>query len=198
MKYFILYIILFLSTNTFSQEKIFKDFNFSSGDYALIFLDFESFKLVYREESELIEKNKFIDNNTHYILESKETLNLIKENWTGIETYGILNCKYDYYIYLTKNDTLVSRGDINIKCNRLNINNKAYDIDSFNFNDYLLMADTLFMVDFDFGQDINKAKEFYQSVENDSLIVLKEHLKPKWENFDENYRFKILKRKPNR
>lgn len=196
MKYLIILIILFRFSTGFSQEKIFKDYDFQSGEYALIFVDVteheESYFANKKERRKAMKQTAFIDSKIHFIIDSISTLENIKETWTGEKANAMYFCWYDYFIYLTKNDSVISEMKVNFECNELIVDKQPFVFDSTNVTSFLNLADTVVKTDYRFRADKKKGKKNWRKVEADSSVVLKGLMKPFWVDFEGKFQIEYI------
>jgi len=196
MRNLIILLTIFRFSIGYSQEKIFKDYDFQSGEYALIFVDVtepeEDYYANRQERSKAIKQSAFIDSKVHFIIDSISTLLNIKDTWSGKKTYEMHECWYNYFIYLTKNDTVLSVMKINFECNELIVDNNAYVFDSANVIKFLGLADTIVKTDYRFYEDKGKAEKAWKNVETDSSVVLEFFMKPLWVDYEGKFKIEYI------
>jgi len=192
MKYSILILFVFLSScfadqeldskldklktkETLKEEFIFKDYDFSDGTYTLFFIN--------SDYNNADQKYQYIRNN--YIISSREFLQFIKSDFTGMEVDWIHRCGYDYNIYLTRNDSVLLDMRINFHCEHLSTSNYSnYTIDTLKVKKYLENGEQLFLSEFKFADNRSEALKIAKDINDDSLVVLKELFKPIWCSFE--------------
>lgn len=192
MKQILNLLILLNCISGFTQDSIFKDFDFQSGEYALIFVDVtgEEQGVYSKNKRELRKSNKqiaLIDSEVHFIIDSISTLKSIKESWFGKKNDVMYFCWYDYFIYLTKNDSVVSKMKVNFKCSELISDNQHYVFDSVNVTNFLGHADTVVKTLYRFGDNKRKALKYWRKIEADTSIVLRSLDKPLWVDFEGSF-----------
>lgn len=101
---------------TFGQTQVFKDYDFTSGDYSLYFIDLDV-EIKRFESEDVILGEKYVSED-FYISDSSLLFDL-KEKWTFEEVNYQYECGYDYFGYLTYKDSIISEIHINTECGEL-------------------------------------------------------------------------------
>lgn len=103
----ILIFLIFFPNFIISQVKVLGDINFSTNDYKLVF----TYERAY-DTINLI-SNSFKD----FIISNKEQLIELQNNWIATEeTDELMECGYDYSIYLINKDSIIGKMYVNISC----------------------------------------------------------------------------------
>jgi hypothetical protein len=106
----LLLILIFCPILSFSQVKVLGDIDFLKKDYKLVFIYQRGNDTAYLVSRTM--KN-FMISDKHKLIELQNT-------WTGNnETDKILECGYDYYIYIVDKDSIVGTLRVNIWCGQV-------------------------------------------------------------------------------
>jgi hypothetical protein len=109
--------LIFSSLAVYSQDALFKDYDFNSGEYSILG--------VYSENG----PNKLRDSLGEFYTRDISVLNLLKKEWVFNKPTGFYSCGYHYIVYLCKNGEALASYAINIDCDAI-VTNKG----SFYFN----------------------------------------------------------------
>ena len=175
-----------------SLASIFLEYDFSNENYALVIENV----IGGREEGDYvnqstIKRNFMLEKRVHFFLDSKFLLDIIKKTWR-FKSGSYSDCWYDYFIYLTLNDSVISEMRVNFDCEELIVNNSSYLFDSLKITSFIGLADTVYKTSYSFKDNKQEALNFWSEVEQDSLIVLKSFNKPYWVDFEGKFRIKYL------
>jgi hypothetical protein len=127
--YFAVLSLILFKTFAFSQTKFLKQFNFDKGNYAIYLIDCkEPFIETFRTDSG---RDTIIDfrSDDNFQVTDVKMLNQLKQEWVGKKVNYMHNCWYDYFIYVTENDSIVLKFDVNLECKELIFKDAAYEID---------------------------------------------------------------------
>ena len=103
----ILLILMFLPILSFSQVKVLSDIDFSTNEYKLVF----TYERAY-DTINLI-SHTFKD----FVISDKKQLNELQNNWiVNKETDEIMECGYDYSIYVINKDSILGKMYVNVSC----------------------------------------------------------------------------------
>jgi hypothetical protein len=103
----ILQILIFFPFLSFSQGKVLDDINFSSNE----------FKLVFIYERGNGSNNLISDTFQNFVISDKRQLLQLKNTWLiKEETNEIMECGYDYCIYVIDKDSILGQLYVNISC----------------------------------------------------------------------------------
>ena len=175
--------------------KLFKDINFNDGKYSLVFVDVKGGISEYSDNDFTDSRNFIVDSRIYYVIESTSTLNKIKDSWNCSVTNEMSDCWYDYFIYLSSNDSIIYNMRVNFKCEELILNGKPFRFDSTYVTDFIDEAKPLYKIFYRFRNNKQQARDFWDKAEKDTLIILKSFSKPLWVNFDGKFKIKYLDNK---
>lgn len=104
----ILLILIFFPNFITSQVKVLSDINFLANDY----------KLVFNYERRAYDTINLISNSfKDFVISDKEQLIELQNNWIATEeTDELMECGYDYSIYLINKDSIIGKMYVNISC----------------------------------------------------------------------------------
>ncbi len=174
-----------------SLVSIFSEYDFSNENYAFVIENVIGGREDYYVNQSTIKSNFMVEKRVHFFLDSKFLLDIIKKTWKFKEGFRY-ECWYDYFIYLTLNDSVISEMRVNFDCEELTVNNSSYLFDSIKMTNFIGLADTVYKTSYSFKDNKQEALNFWSKVEQDSLIVLKSFNKPYWVDFDGKFRIKYL------
>lgn len=179
-------ILLFFFVNLFSQKQILEDFDFESGKYALYLIDVGKPELLWERDS--IGRLIKIDTTGHFYTNDLSVLNRIKIEWVGDTVEYINTCWYDYFIYLTKDDSTVLKMRVNLECEELIVEGFPYKINptivTKFFPELKRLKKRVFNCD-----DYTDGRDFWKKVMIDKQFVLKDISKPNWIDYDGYFTF---------
>ena len=184
MKQVIIIIFFLLSVNSFSQtlEQIFKDIDFSNHRYSLYLID------VDLGENNILKRDSIgrlleIDTKKHFYCDDTIILKQIQKEWIG-ETEGqMFDCWYDYFGYLTLDDSIVLNMRINLDCKEFLVNGKPYRIHPEMITKFFPKFKTLTRRNFK-CDNLQECRDYWASIQKDSLFVLKDISVPFWTKFN--------------
>ena len=99
------------------EKLIFNDYDFNSGDYELFGVYWSDF-----------ERNSLADSIGNFSIKDTVLLNQLKTNWK-LSPYPEKKCGYDYKLYLTNGDSVVSTSFLNIHCESLLMDGVGYSFE---------------------------------------------------------------------
>lgn len=101
----ILLILIFFPIVIFSQVKVLENFDFVNNDYKLVFINQRK-------------NNPYLLSNAaeNFTISDKQKLLKLQNTWIGEESDEILNCGYDYEIYIVDKDSIIDQLSVNIGC----------------------------------------------------------------------------------
>lgn len=101
-------ILIFFPNFITSQVKVLSDINFLANDY----------KLVFNYERRACDTINLISNSfKDFVISDKEQLIELQNNWIATEeTDELMECGYDYSIYLINKDSIIGKMYVNISC----------------------------------------------------------------------------------
>lgn len=172
IKYLPTYILLNVISITFgySQIKILDFLNPDSCDYKFYFQ--------YVRDDE----NVNLDSFPNFIIEDKERINELINNWTGKYADGMYMCWYDYFVYIVCNDEIIDLLQINYECKQVVTNKFIIDFDTTPF--FNLPNNKRFST-YNFGsRDIDEARNFVERAKERSGIFLPDFKRYHWLNYD--------------
>ena len=104
----ILLILIFFPNFITSQVKVLSDINFLANDY----------KLVFNYERRAYDTINLISNSfKDFVISDKEQLIELQNNWIATEeTDELMECGYDYSIYVINKDSILGQLHVNISC----------------------------------------------------------------------------------
>jgi hypothetical protein len=127
--YFALLSLILFQTIAFSQTKFLKQFNFDKGSYAIYLIDCKE-PLTLKVKTDSF-NDTIIDfrNDDNFLVTDVKILNQLKQEWVGKKVNYMHNCWYDYFIYVTENDSIILKFDVNLECKEIIYKDVAYEID---------------------------------------------------------------------
>jgi hypothetical protein len=163
-----------------------EDFDFESGNYALYLIDVGEPELLWKRDS--IGRLLEIDTTRHFYTNDLSVLNRIKQEWVGDTVEYMYECWYDYFMYLTKDDSTVLKMKVNLECKELLVEGFPYKINptivTKFFPEFKRLKKRVFNCD-----DIKDGRDFWGKVMIDKQFVLRDISKPKWIDFDGDFTF---------
>lgn len=107
MKVLAIIILTLYSITSFSQIRVLENIDFSDNDFKLVFINQRG-----NESSQI-----FSDSIKNFMISNKEMLIELQKSWIGYtETDEILECGYDYIIYVLKKEKIVGQLNVNLNC----------------------------------------------------------------------------------
>jgi hypothetical protein len=130
MKFYFAFLSLILfDTIALSQTKFLKQFNFDKGNYAIYLINCkEPLTLKVKTDSFNDTIIDFRSDDNFQVTDIK-MLNQLKQEWVGKKVDFMHECWYDYFIYVTENDSIILKFDVNLECTELIFERAAYKID---------------------------------------------------------------------
>ena len=127
--YFAVLSLILFKTFAFSQTKFLEQFNFDKGNYFLYVIDCkEQFNSEFEFNSPIDTIIDFKNDNNFQVTDVK-MLNQLKQEWVGKKVDFMHECWYDYFIYVTENDSIILKFDVNLECKEIIFKDTAYEID---------------------------------------------------------------------
>lgn len=107
MKVLAIIILTLYSITSFSQIRVLENIDFSDNDFKLVFVNQRG-----NESSQI-----FSDSIKNFMISNKEMLIELQKSWIGYtETDEILECGYDYIIYVLKKEKIIGQLNVNLNC----------------------------------------------------------------------------------
>lgn len=186
--YFVVLFLILFQTIAFSQTKFLEQFNFEKGNYAIYIIDCkEPFVQTFKTETGRDTIINFRSEDNFQVTEVK-ILNQLKNEWVGKKVNYMHNCWYDYYIYVTENDLIVLKFDINLECTELMFKGDAYKIEPTIFTKFIPEFKVLQKQNFVFN-NIDEGKGFWDVVLKEDRYVFKSLSKEDWLEFEGEFAF---------
>lgn len=181
-------ILMVISINSFSQKRIFKDYDFNDGEYALYIMDnrYDS-KWIRDSSGNLLVQHK-TDN---YMIDDLDVLINMRDNWIADPVYERYECGYDFVLYLTKDDVTILDMLINLECEELIIDSDAYNFSPILFERYRSQFTKLDKQMY-FCDSIEEGREFWINTTMDSMYVKANEFKPPWVDFEGELTFTYI------
>jgi len=175
-----------------SLVSIFSGYDFTNENYALVFENVAGGREGNYVNLSTKKGNFIVEKRMHFFIDSKFLLNNINNTWNFKKEGSFHDCWYDYFIYLTLDDSVISEMRVNFDCEELVVENFPYLFDSLKMINFIELADTVFKITYSFNDNKQEALNFWSNVEKDSLIVLKASNRPYWVDFDGKFKIKYL------
>ncbi len=175
--------------NLYSQNRVLDSYDFNDDLYTLFVIDVGEPDLMWERDSggNLLEYNT----TKHYYTADSTILNRIKKTLIGDRVEYYYECGYDYFVYLTENDSIILEMRINLECGELLVQGEPFKIDPEIVTKVLPQMDDLkkrvFKCD-----DFQDGRDFWDEVILDNRFVLKELTKPKWVDYEGDFMFFYL------
>lgn len=187
MKQVIIIIFFLLNVNSFSQtlEQIFKDYDFSNHRYSLYLID-SRFDLDFHKTWERDSLGRLLEfeNRQFYYCDDITTLKEIKSEWIAIPDGPMNECGYDFNIYLTIDDSIVSQMWVNLDCKELIIKgDNSYTINPEMITKFYPKFKNLKRRKFT-CDNLHECRDYWESIQKDSLFVLKDISGPFWTKYN--------------
>lgn len=189
MKFYFAFLSLILfDTIALSQTKFLKQFNFDKGNYAIYLIDCKE------PLSETVNADSFNDtiidfrSDDNFQVTDIKMLNQLKQEWVGKKVNYMHNCWYDYFIYVTENDSIILKFDVNLECKEIIFKDAAYEIDPTIITKFLPEFKVLKKQNFVF-ENIDKGRDYWESILKNEKYVFKSLCKEDWLEFDGEFYF---------
>lgn len=177
MKYIYLIIINLIFNNTFSQNKVLKDFDLQNNEYTFYF--FEKYNAQKNKGKEDIKKP--------FVIKNKQKLEQLKNSWIGDrgETDEPADCGYDYEIFIVENDSLVSKLNVNTECGQVIVFGKgtSYNFSPNNPFESLTKDSDVYTATF-LSDTLPKSRKLYALLKNQKYIYYPLAKYDNWVDFD--------------
>ncbi len=179
---FLIGFLFFINQALFSQTKILKSFDFDKHDYRFYFI-YQYNDMRLEDSLEVI---------SHFMINDKTELKKLQESWISTtEVEGILDCGYDWEIYVVENEKIVSNLNVNTDCGQV----ITYGIgESYNFkgNPFLsLKRDKLVNAYYIETDTITKTRELYSQIVNTDSVYYPSEQYESWMKYNGQFHFII-------
>lgn len=189
MRYFtFIFICLFIS-NTFSQHKVLKDFDFQNKNYCFYF--YESYNGQKNKKADELRKP--------FTISDKNKLENLKNNWVAnSEAVEELLCGYDYKIYIVENDSIVGSLSVNTECGHVNASGigTSFDFTPCNPFENLIKDSDIYSAVFS-SDSIPKSRELYSLLRNQKNVYYRSVNYDKWVNYDGQFYYIVEPKEEN-
>jgi hypothetical protein len=186
--YFAVLSLILFKTFAFSQTKFLKQFNFDNGNYAIYLIDCKE-PLTLKVKTDSF-NDTIIDfrSDDNFQVTDVKMLNQLKQEWVGKKVDYLHNCWYDYFIYVTENDSIVLKFEVNLDCKELIFKGNSYKIDPTIITKFLPEFKVLQKQNFVF-ENIDKGRDYWESILKNEKYVFKSLCKDDWLEFDGEFYF---------
>jgi hypothetical protein len=152
------------------STRIFDQYDFNSGEYELFGVYWSDF-----------ERNSLADSLGTFAITDTSLLNQIQSNWK-LEPQSELRCGYDYKLYLTKGDSLISTSFLNILCESIVVDGVGYQIGRDKIASLYGKTDSIETIRVVFyAQDL--AVDYLKGMRADSTVFVLDHGGYVWEKY---------------